>query len=527
MFDILIHGGAVIDGSGSAAFAADIGVRGDRIVAIGDLHQAAAALSLDARGLTVAPGFIDIHTHSDFTLLVDGRADSQVCQGVTTEVIGQCGFSAAPMVDGGDASQLIGYLDAGVALDWRSFGEYLDRLQAARPAVNVAAFVGHGAISRAAGAAGQARMVKLAEQAFDEGAFGLSTGLEYWPGTQAPASEIDALAAVAARRGGLYATHVRNRDVDCEMGFAEAIRTARRSGARLQISHIQPKFGAPSGAMAQALEQVHAARRDGVDVAFDVIPHDWSHTVVVASLPAWAREGGTAALLQRLGNPAQRERMKDNARPIWRLVSEKHWQRIVLLRSMANAALVGLDFASIGALRGVDPHDAMFDLLLEEGDAAPQLMWTAQNFDDADVCMCLRDAQCSVMSDTLAVSRRGPLHDTIGSLSGYGWTARLIGRYARDLGVLTLPEAVHRISGRPAQRLGLVDRGRLGEGAFADIVVFDPAVVQDQASIAAPARHPAGFVHVLVNGQAVLLDGLRNDERPGRVLRGRGRSWGT
>ncbi len=522
MFDILIHGGAVIDGSGSAAFGADVGVRGDRIVAVGDLRGASTALKLDARGLTVAPGFIDIHTHSDFTLLVDGSADSQVCQGVTTEVIGQCGFSAAPMAEGGDASQLIGYLDAGVALDWRSLAEYLDRLQAAQPAVNVAAFVGHGAISRAAGAGGLARMTRLAEQAFDEGAIGLSTGLEYWPGNEASAHEIDALAAVAARRGGLYATHVRNRDIDCEMGFAEAIRTARRSGAKLQISHIQPKFGAPPGAMLQALEQVHAARHEGIDVAFDVIPHDWSHTVVVASLPAWAREGGTAALLQRLADPAQRERMKTNPRPIWRLVSEKLWQRIVLLRSMANAELVGVDFATIGRLRGVDPHDAMFDLLLEEGEAAPQLMWTSQNFDDADICLCLRDAQCSVMSDTLAVSRRGPLHNTIGSLSGYGWTARLLGHYARDRGVLTLPEAVHRISGRPAQRLGLLDRGRLAEGAFADIVVFDPAAVQDQASIVAPARHPAGFVHVLVNGQAALLGGVRNDQRPGRVLRGGG-----
>jgi N-acyl-D-amino-acid deacylase len=519
MFDTLILGGDVIDGSGAPAFAADVGVRGERVVALGDLREATAALKLDARGLTVAPGFIDIHTHSDFTLLVDGRADSQLCQGVTTEVIGQCGFSAAPMAPGADASHLIGYLDAGVALDWRSFGEYLDRLQAAQPAVNVAAFVGHGALSRAAGDGGVARMRELAEQAFDDGAIGLSTGLEYWPGNEAAEAEIDAMATVAARRGGLYATHVRNRDVDCEMGFAEALRTARRSGARLQISHIQPKFGAPPGAMARALEQLSAARSEGIDVAFDVIPHEWSHTVVVASLPPWAREGGTAQTLARLKDPAQRERMKHNPRPIWRLVSERRWERIVLLRSIANPALVGLDFAAIGRLRGTDPYDAAFDLLLEEGDGMAQLMWTSRNFDDADICLCLRQAECSVMSDTLAVSRRGPLHDTIGSLSGYGWTARLLGHYARERGVLTLPEAVHRITGRPAARLGLVDRGVLREGAFADLVVFDGSAVQDTASVAAPASHPRGFAHVLVNGRVVLRDGQRNDERPGRVLR--------
>ncbi len=519
MFDTLIRGGEVIDGSGSAAFAADVGIQGDRIAAVGDLRDADAQQMLDARGLTVAPGFIDIHTHSEFTLLVDGRADSQVCQGVTTEVIGQCGFSAAPMAEPADASHLIGHMEAGVALDWRSFGDYLERLQQARPALNVAAFVGHGALRRAAADGKVATMRALAEQAFDDGAIGLSTGLEYWPGSEAPEHEIQALAAVAARRGGLYATHVRNRDADCALGFAEAIRTARCAGARLQISHIQPKFGAPPHAMADALAMLDKARSDGVDVAFDVIPHDWSHTVMVSMLPAWAREGGHARTLSRLQDPVQRERMKHNPRPIWRLVTERRWERIVLLRSVANAALVGLDFDSIGRLRGVDPHDAAFDLLVEEGPGLEQLMWTSRNFDDADVCLCLQQAQCSVMSDTLAVSRRGPLKDTLGSLSGYGWTARLLGHYARDRGVLTLAQAIARITSRPADRLGLVHRGRLRKGGFADIVVLDPARVRDHATFTLPAAHPSGFVHVMVNGRRVVCDGVRNDECPGRVLR--------
>jgi N-acyl-D-amino-acid deacylase len=519
MFDILICGGEVLDGSGAAAFRADIGVRGDRVTAVGDLRDAHAALRLDAVGLTVAPGFVDIHTHSDFTLLVDGRADSQICQGVTTEVIGQCGFSAAPMGEPPEVGHLIGYVDAGVPLTWRSFGEYLERLQQARPAVNVAAFVGHGAIRRAAADGALATMRALAEQSFDEGAIGLSTGLEYWPGNEAPAGEIEALVGVAARRGALYATHVRNRDVDYEMGFAEAIRSARRTGARLQISHIQPKFGAPAGAMAHTLQMIHDARRDGVDVAFDVIPHDWSHTVVVSALPAWAREGGTQGTLQRLRDPAQRERMKDNPRPIWRLVTQKRWERIVLLHSVAHPELVGLDFAAIGQLRRADPHDAVFDLLVDEGEGLAQMMWTSRNFEDDDICTCLREPLCSVMSDTLAVSSSGPLKGTIGSLSGYGWTARVLGHYTRERGVLTLPQAVHRLTGRPAERLGLVDRGALRPGAFADIVVFDPARVQDRSSITAPARHPSGYVHVMVNGRPVLVDGVRNEEQPGRVLR--------
>jgi N-acyl-D-aspartate/D-glutamate deacylase len=531
MFDLLIRGASVIDGTGAPAIAADVGVRGDRVAAVGDLSAASAAQTLDAGGLVLAPGFIDIHTHSDFTLLVDGRADSAVCQGVTTEVVGQCGFSAAPMGSAPDAGQMLGHIaEAGIALDWRRFGDYLDRLEAARPAVNVAAFVGHGAlwraahdtaIRRAAGDGTLASMQALAEQAFDDGAFGLSTGLEYWPGNEAPAEEIDAMAAVAARRGRLYATHVRNRDIDCTASFAEAIRSARTSGARLQISHIQPKFGAPPHAMASALEQLDAAEREhGVDAAFDVIPHEWSHTVVVSCLPAWAREGGTAATLARLADPAIRARMKHNPQPIWRLASEGHWERIVLLRSLAHPEWVGQPIATLARLLGhADGFDAVFDLLRDEGEQMPQLMWTARNFDDADICLCLRDRRCSVMSDALTVSARGPLQGVIGSLGGYGWTARLLGGYARERDVLTLAEAVHRISGRPAARLGLTDRGVLREGAFADLVVFDAQGVRDETSIAAPATHPGGFVHVFVNGRAVVRDGQRNDECPGRVLR--------
>ncbi len=518
--DLLIHGGTVLDGTGTEGQRADVGVRGDRIVAVGLLQGATARHRIDAQGLTVAPGFIDVHTHSDFTLLVDGRADSALCQGVTTEVVGQCGFSAAPLGTPPDASQLLGHVEGGaVALDWRTFGQYLDRLEQAQPALNVAALVGHGAIMRAAGEGGLQAMQAATEAAFDAGAWGLSTGLEYWPGNTSPQAEIEALAGVAGRRGRLYATHVRNRDIDCERSFAEAIRTARVGGARLQISHIQPKFGAPPGAMQQALAQLDAAQAEGVDAAFDVIPHEWSHTAVVSCLPPWAREGGTQATLARLSDPVQRQRMQHNPQPIWQLVPAGRWERIVLLHSVAHPELVGLDFVQIAQRLATTPFDAVLDLLRDEGEGLAQLLWTSRNFEDADICLCLRDRRCSVISDTLSVSRRGPLADVIGSLSGYGWTARLLGGYARERGVLTLAEAVHRITGRPSARMGLVDRGVLRAGAFADLVVFDAMQVQDRASLTEPRVHPAGFQHVLVNGNVVVQDDQRNDARPGRVLR--------
>jgi N-acyl-D-amino-acid deacylase len=527
MFDRIIAGGLVLDGTGATGFIADIGVAGDRITAIGDLSKAIAAERINASGLTVAPGFIDLHTHSDFTLLADGRADSQICQGVTTEVIGQCGHSCAPLRVGAGDYPFIGYANVGVDINWTSFGEYLDRLANAQPAVNVAAFVGHGAIHQAAKpdaaspstAADVAAMVRLTEAAFDDGAIGFSTGLEYWPGNDAPLEEIAALTAVAARRGGLYATHVRNRDIYYDLGFTEAIATARHAGAALQISHIQPKFGAPPQAMEHTLELIYRAERQGVDIGFDVIPHDWSHTIVAAVLPPWAREGGTLATLHRLQDPASRERMKYNPRPIWRLVTAGRWDDIVLLASVANRAFIGHSFAQIAKHRAVDPFDAVLDLLLEEGEGLPQLMWTSRSFNDADVCMALREKRCIVMSDTLALSERGPLKGMIGSLSGYGWTARLLGHYVRERGVLSLADAVHRITARPAERLRLIDRGQLRVSAFADVVVFDPARVEDRSSIQSPLVHPGGFMHVLVNGQMAVRDGVRNDDRSGRVLR--------
>ena len=529
MFDTLITGGDIVDGTGAAAFRADVGISGDRVVAIGRLDGAAAKHRIDASGQTVSPGFVDLHTHSDFTLLLDGRADSQICQGVTTEAIGQCGISCA-LSNGSTGNTLLAGQDAATRVSWNSFGEYLDRLQDARPAVNVAAFVGHGAIHSAVKGdslvpstdADIAAMVRLAERAFDDGAFGFSTGLEYWPGNGAPFEEIAALTSVAAKRGGLYATHVRNRDVYYDLGFTEAVATARHAGARLQISHIQPKFGAPPEAMQHSLELLYRAEREGVDVAFDVIPHDWSHTSVVAVLPPWAREGGVAKTLDRLRDPAMRERMKNNPKPIWRLVTARRWDEIVLLRCVANPTMVGLSLTEIGKLRSVDPYDAVFDLLIEEGKNMNQMVWTSRSFNDKDVCMCMRESKCSIMSDTLALSRRGPLKETIGSLSGYGWTARLLGHYVRDRSVLSLPEAVRRISSQPAQRLGLVDRGLLRAGAFADVVVFDPVAVQDHTSVLTPLNHPSGFSHVMVNGCHVVREGVRNDECPGRVLRNAG-----
>ncbi len=527
-FDCLLEGGTIYDGTGADPVVADVGIAGGRITAIGDLGAAEAERRLDVAGLAVAPGFIDLHTHSDFTLLVNGHAESQVHQGVTTEVVGQCGISCAPVNCDADIEKNgVGYMAGHICLGWRSFGDYLKRLEATPLGVNVAAFVGQGTVQqavmgdalRAPEPEELAQMERLVEEAFEQGAAGLSSGLEYWPGRLSKVEHLVPLVEVAARRDGLYATHVRNRDIYYDIGFGEAISTARAAGARLQISHIQPKFGAPDYAMEHTLEMIALAGRHGLDCAFDVIPHDWSHTRVSAILPPWALQGGPEALLDRLADPKQRARMKQNPDPMWRIVSAGHWHEIRLLRSDENPHLVGATFEEIGRDRGVDPYDAALDLLREEGEGLHQLLWTSRSFSEADIRLCLQQPDCAVISDTLALAPYGALEEQIGSLSGYGWAARFLGTYVRDEALLSLAEGIRKVTAVPAARLGLKDRGSLAVGMQADIVVFEAERIASRCTIEAPRRYATGIAHVLVNGRPVVQDGARLDANPGRVLR--------
>jgi N-acyl-D-amino-acid deacylase len=529
MFDTIFSGGTVYDGEGGPPRLHDVGVRDGRLAAIGDLAAATTQRRLDVTGLAVVPGFVDLHTHSDFTLVVDGRAQSQVHQGVTTEVVGQCGVSCAPLRQLGAAAELAAGLppEAARGRQWRTFADYLDVLAGSPLGVNVAAFVGHGTVHRAvlgdALHAGEmediARMKRLVEEALDEGAAGLSSGLEYWPGILSSPEHLVPLCEAAARRGKLYSTHVRNRDRHYDLGFGEAISAARQSGARLQISHMQTKFGAPSYAGEHTLELIAAARRHGMDIAFDVIPHDWNNTSVIAILPKWVREGGTQATLARLKDPAVRQKVKDNPAPMLLIVKAGRWSQVKLLNARANRALIGTDFAEIGRQRGVDPYDAAMDMLIEEGDDAPRLMWATQSFSENEIEMFMRDSACAVISDTAALAPDGALADQLFSLSGYGWAARFLQHYVRDRKVLSLAEAIRRITSLPASRLGLGDRGRLKVGHWADVTVFNPEQIESRFTVSQPRAYPGGIVHVMVNGELAMHDGCRTEHHAGRVLR--------
>ncbi len=529
MLDTILSGGLVYDGTGADPIHADVGIENGRIAAISDLSGAEAARRVEIKGLAVSPGFIDLHTHSDFTLAADGRAQSQVHQGVTTEVIGQCGYSCAPVRSARDVEIMApGFTGGMVDVDWRSFGEYLDHLSRMKLGVNVAAFVGHGTIHRAvlgdalrpADDAELDEMKVLLEESIDGGAYGFSTGLEYWPGNLATPDQLAELVTIAGRRGVLYATHVRNRDLFYDIGFGEAISTARAGEARLQISHIQPKYGAPPYAMEHSIRLVEEAKKNGVDIAYDVIPHDWSHTRVQAILPQWAQEGGVEAVMARLKDKATREKIKGNRRPMWRLVKDGHWDKIVLMQSTQNPEFIGMTFDEIGAKRGVaDPYDAALDMLIEEGEHMAHLMWTSQSFSEDDIRLAISQPDCAIISDTLALSPEGCLKHHIGSLSGYGWAARFLQHYVRNVGVISLQEGIRRISSLPAERLGITDRGTLREGAWADVTVFDAAQIESHCDVSEPRRFATGIAHVLVNGVFGMFEGERTLDDGGMVLR--------
>jgi N-acyl-D-amino-acid deacylase len=527
-FEIILENGTIYDGTGGDAYRGDIGIIDDQIEFIGQLESSVTGNRINIDGLAVSPGFIDLHTHSDFTLIVNGKAESQVHQGVTTEVVGQCGHSVAPLRHRDDiARHIVGDVDLSEIPGWQSFGEYLEALEQQELGVNVAAFVGHGTVHHAVMGDDLRlpepeevdQMADLVRQSFEEGAAGFSTGLEYWPGNQSTPQTIEPLCRVVKEFDKLYATHVRNRDRFYDLGFGEALSTARAADCRLQISHLQPKYGAPDHAVDHTLEMIRLNQKYGVDVAFDIIPHDWSHTFVMAILPSWALEGGVEKIVNRLKHKPTRERIKANRNAMWLLVPDRMWSRIVLLMSAENHDLVGENLEDIGKMRGVDPYDAVLDLLIEEAPAMHRLFWTSHNFRQQDLELCLQQSDCAVMSDTQALANYGALENELGSLSGYGWTSEFLSRYVKQKNTLSLSEGIRRLTSLPASRIGLKNRGLIQRGYKADLVVFDPEAVESTWTIKQPRCYARGFEHVFVNGVQTLKNGKRTKANNGVILR--------
>ena len=518
--DLLIRNGTILDGTCAPRHPGDIAVVNGRIAEVG-ATEATARRTLDATGCFVAPGFIDIHSHSDYTLLVDPRAVSTVHQGVTLEVIGNCGFGCAPIRRPALAGDNIYGYDGSVPLDWRDIGGYLGRLEAARPAVNVLTLVPNGQLRRSVLGVEQrparadeiATMAILLEEGLEQGAWGYSTGLEYPAETGASEAEITALCGTVARHGCLYATHTRARDQGSIEAIEEALRTARASRVRLQISHLIPRSG-PADAE-RSIDIVERSARGGLDVTFDMHTRLFGTTMLSALLPGWALALDRRDLRDALGSPNARARMKE-FRSI--ISASGDWERVVLLDLPDRPDISRRSLVEIGRLRGRSPFDAALDILRDYSEDLQRPMVIIHCYDEAMQAQAFAHPLCMPASDATTLAPDGPLANSVFH-GAYGWAGWFYRFMVRDRKLLSPEAAITRLTSQPAAVLGLSDRGRISPGYRADIVVFDPTAFADRGSVFEPNQLATGVRHVVVNGIATLTDGTLTGVRAGSVLR--------
>jgi dihydroorotase/N-acyl-D-amino-acid deacylase len=534
-FDVLIKNGRIVDGTGAPWFRGDVGIVGDRIAAIGSLESTSAAVVIDAVNLVVAPGFIDLLGQSEFNILVDGRAASKLLQGVTTEVTGE-GSSIAPVND-----RLIqeGRPQAehfGVEQNWRTLTDYFRRLETqSKPAINMATFVGAGGIrnyvvgkdDRPATAAELEQMKQLVATAMEHGALGLSTSLQYVPDRFASTNEIVELAKVAAKYGGVYFTHQRSESGAIFESLDEVISVSRQAGIPAEIWHLKTAYKSNWGKMPEVLRRIEQARANGIDVTANQYPYTRASNGLDACLPLWAREGGLEKMLGRLKDPAQRERIKkemdDPNAPGW----ENQWYGSggsdgVMLSSVLNNELrkyEGMTLTQIGKAMGKDPRDAVMDLVIaDRGESSVIISIMSED----DVRSALQHPLVGIGTDSGAKAEDGKLSESKSHPRAWGSFPRILGKYVRDDHLLTLEDAIRKMSSKAAARVHLNDRGILRPGMMADITVFDPATIRDVSTFDAPNHYSIGVRHVFVNGKRVVADGAITSERPGRPLRGPG-----
>ena len=521
-FDLVIQGGLVIDGTGSAGRRADVAVRGDRIVAVGptgEIDAGRALRVLDATGLCVTPGFVDIHTHSDATVFEWPTADSRIRQGCTTEITGNCGGSAAPRDPARSTED-----DVGPQATWTDVRSYRRAWQAARPAVNQALLVGHGTIRRAvigdgdrhATAAELVAMTKMLEAALEQGAIGFSTGLEYVPGIYAPSGEIETLAKIVAKRGGLYATHMRNEEEGLLGAVDEALDIARRSGVKLQISHLKAA-GKPHWPLQEtAIARIEAGARSGLDVMVDAYPYTAYSTTLTILLEAWSREGGATEIVKRLKTPDLRARMLRELGP--RVARDPGEYAGIVISSLAAPDLkmcVGKNIDQVSEMLSVEPAEACMRLIEASNG---EVGYVGHGMSDANVDRVLAHPMVMIGSDGRCMAPTGSALKNRPHPRSYGTFPRVLGRYCRERGLFDLPTAVHKMTLMPAVRAGFRDRGAIAPAMHADLVLFDAAAVADGATFDSPQTYPSGLPAVLVNGRLVVHGGTPTGDRPGVMI---------
>ncbi len=535
MFDLLFRNARVVDGTGNPCFWGDVGVEGDRIARVGDLAGASGRRVVDAGGLALAPGFIDLHTHSDFTLPVFPRAQAMVRQGVTTQLVGNCGFSPFPVAR--DRLDLLrtysAFVDAGLTWNWSDAAGYTEHLESLPLACNVALQVGHGAVriaamgfdDRAPTSAELARMEQLVAEACEQGVYGFSSGLIYVPGSYAQTDELIALARVAARFGVFYSSHIRGEGDTLLAAVEEALTVGRAAGVPVQLSHHKALGKRNWGRVEISLGMIDRARSEGQDVLADQYPYTAGSTTLAAVLPKWAMEGGVEAMRRRLADPGTRARIHDEltsaqpappaGAPRANVAREFDPETIMIsaIPEGPNKRYEGMMLTEIAAARGVEVADAALGLLQQEGGRVQMIAFAMS---EDDVRRVMRHPAVAIASDgwTLDPSAGGRPHPR-----SYGTYARVLGRYVREERVLSLEEAVRKMTSLPAQRLRRFDLGLIRPACAADLVVFDPDLITDVATFKDPHRFCDGVTHVVVHGQVAVEHGQDTGARAGRVVK--------
>ena len=532
-FDIVIAHGRIIDGTGSPWYSGDIGIRGGRIAAIGNLTGSARTRTIDAHGQVATPGFVDMLGQSELTILVDPRLPSKIYQGITTEITGE-GESVAPLNDAIRRSGKRQFDLLGIRPDWQTFRQYFARLEKQGIGINVADYVGATSVRRVVLGDDDVQptprqleqMRQLVRQAMLDGAVGLSTSLEYPPAPYAKTEELVALASVAAQFGGIYATHMRSESTAILQSLDEVIRIAREAQIPVEIWHFKVA-GKPSwGHMGEAVGKIEAARAEGVDIAADTYAYTAWGNGLSAFIPPWAHNGGAAKLLERLKDPTARERIRqDMLTPSdeW----ENEWQQIpgpesILIGQVQNPKLLplqGKTIAEVAKLWNKDPLDTIFDLLIQD-DAFTSV--AVFGMSEPDVVLALEQPWASIDNDSSGVSPEGILGREHAHPRAYGTFPRILRKYVREEHKLTLEDAIRKFSALPSERLRLEGRGLLRVGMWADVTIFDPATIRDLATFDNPNQLSQGMNYVLVNGVPVIDQGKMTGARPGKILRGPG-----
>ncbi|MFZ0213904.1 MAG: D-aminoacylase [Candidatus Acidiferrales bacterium] len=532
-YDVIIRGGHILDGTGNPWYAADIGIRGDRIAAIGKLENATATRLIDATGYVVAPGFIDMLGQSETSLLIDNRSLSKISQGITTEITGE-GGSIAPQ-DALTLAPMKPFLDHfHLTVDWSDLDGYFGRLEKSGTPLNLGTYVGAAQVreavigdnDRAPTAAELEKMKALVAQAMQQGAMGISTALIYPPGHYAKMDELIALASVAGKYGGIYATHMRSEGQTEMQALDEAIRIGREAHLPVEVFHLKVSGKSRWGSMPKVVAKIQSARDSGLDIAANMYPYLAGATALASCLPPWVADGGTDKLLARLRDPAIRHRIKTEMaadHPGWEnLYFDSGGPSGVMISGVVNSDLKKYDGKTVAQMADAekkDPLDAMFDFILADGAQTGAMYFIAN---EQDLQYGLKQRWTSIGLDANETSMDGPIYEPHNHPRAWGSMPRFLGHYVRDLHLTPLPEAVRKITSMPAQQEHLADRGLLKPGFFADVTIFDRATIIDKATYADPNQESVGVEYVIVNGRLEFEKGKLTGVTAGQPLRGPG-----